>query len=173
LNRDLQEWSIMNLDFSLHISIKSILLSLHLMAAVIWVGGIFFMHNVLRRVMNQREAPERLAVLSESFALFFRWVWGSVIVILVTGFYIIYGIYDGFSSLPLSPFLHIYVMLIIGSIMSLIYFYIYFVPFRALKKARADGAIPQAAMHLKQVRILGFVNLILGTILLILVELLQ
>ncbi len=131
------------------------------------------MHNVIRRIMNKREAQERLAILSESFALFFRWVWGAVIAILITGFTIIYGVYDGFSSLPLNGFLHIYVMLFIGSAMSLIFFYVYFVPFRALMDARSRGVSSEAALHLKRVRTLGFVNLVLGTILFFLVELLQ
>ena len=40
----------------------SILITLHLLAAVVWVGGMFFAYVVLRPGMAVLEPPQRLAL---------------------------------------------------------------------------------------------------------------
>lgn len=63
----------------------------HLMAAMLWVGGIFFTHVVLRPSMLEiLEAERRLRLWDAVLMRFFHWVWGAVGVLMVTGFFMVY-----------------------------------------------------------------------------------
>jgi len=50
---------------------------IHLLAVLIWVGGMFFTHLVLRpAAVETLEPPQRLKLLDAVFRRFFNWVWG-------------------------------------------------------------------------------------------------
>ena len=111
----------------------NIALLLHVLAVVIWVGGMFFAYMALRPVAaSQLEPPVRLKLWVGVFGKFFPWVWASIIVILVTGFWII-SLYGGFKGLPL----HINVMMASGIIMMMIFMHVFFAPYNKLKRAVA------------------------------------
>ena len=60
--------------------------SLHLLAALVWVGGMFFAWMVLRpAAVAALEAPPRLKLWLEVFPRFFYWVWAAVILVRITG----------------------------------------------------------------------------------------
>ena len=73
---------------------------LHLLAALIWVGGMFFAVYVLRLAAGPMEAPERVALHDRVFAKFFPWVWMAIIILPATGYYMVFGAYAGFADLP-------------------------------------------------------------------------
>jgi len=99
----------------------SILLLLHLLGVIIWVGGMFFAHMALRpTVAEQLQPPQRLALLNGVFGRFFFWVWLSVISIISSGGGIM--LLGGFRSAW-----YIHVMLLIGLVMAAIFTYIFFV----------------------------------------------
>ncbi len=50
--------------------------SLHTVAAVLWVGGIFLAYRVLRPAAMALEPPQRLTLWADVFGRFFPWVWG-------------------------------------------------------------------------------------------------
>ncbi len=55
-------------------------ISLHLLSATLWVGGMFFAYCILRPIAAiQFEPPQRLTLWSEVFSKFFPWVWAAVI----------------------------------------------------------------------------------------------
>src|SRR6516165_4765876 len=56
----------------------------HIVAAVIWVGGMFFALVVLRASTGPLDPPTRLALWQRVFGRFFPWVWGAVAVLLVS-----------------------------------------------------------------------------------------
>jgi len=61
--------------------------TLHLLAVVIWVGGMFFAYMALRPVAGTLlEPPVRQALWAGVFKRFFPWVWASIVVLLGTGF---------------------------------------------------------------------------------------
>ena len=71
-------------------------ISLHALAAVIWVGGMFFAYMALRPVAAQLlEPPIRLELWSQTLAQFFPWVWLAVIALPATGYWIIFAVYGG------------------------------------------------------------------------------
>ncbi|HCH57240.1 MAG TPA: hypothetical protein DEV64_09140, partial [Rhodospirillaceae bacterium] len=59
----------------------TIALALHLLAALVWVGGMFFAIMVLRLAAGELEPPVRVPLWGRVFSKFFPWVWMAVIVL--------------------------------------------------------------------------------------------
>jgi uncharacterized membrane protein len=77
------------------------LYALHLLSAVLWVGGMFFAWMILRpAVIAALEGPARLKLWVQVFPRFFVWVWGAVIVLPVTGIGMINMNFSGFQTAP-------------------------------------------------------------------------
>ncbi len=70
----------------------------HIVAAVIWVGGMFFALVVLRPSTGPLDPPIRLALWERVFSRFFPWVWGAVVVLLVSGFAMVLWGFGGFAK---------------------------------------------------------------------------
>lgn len=136
-------------------------LMLHVLSVVVWVGGMFFAYVILRpEAASQLEPPARLALWAGVFRRFFPWVFAAIGLILVTGFWIIFSVYGGFAALGL----HIHLMLGIGSVMMLIFFHVYFAPFKRLKQAVAMADWQAGGRQLAQIRVLVGINLLLGLV---------
>ena len=61
--------------------------AIHGMAAVAWVGGIFFAYMALRPAANKTlEPPLRLRLWQSAYTHFFPWVWVMIALLLVTGY---------------------------------------------------------------------------------------
>ena len=144
--------------------ILAIALTLHLLAVVVWVGGMFFAHMILRpTVAELLEPPLRLALLLKVFSRFFLWVWIAVILLWLTGLWIIWD-YGGLSPVDI----HIHIMLLLGAIMTLLFIYLFFLPWPQLQHAIAEHNFTQAANYLSSIRRIVATNLVLGlTIILI------
>ena len=78
----------------------TIALALHLLAALVWVGGMFFAIMVLRLAAGELEPPFRVPLWGRVFSKFFPWVWMAVIVLPLTGYWMIYTVWGGFAALP-------------------------------------------------------------------------
>jgi uncharacterized membrane protein len=137
----------------------NIALSLHIIAVVIWVGGMLFAHMALRPVAaSQLEPPVRLKLWVGVFGRFFPWVWASIAVILASGFWIIFSVYGGFKGLPMG----INVMMTLGIIMMFIFFHVFFAPYKRLKLAVAAEDWPTGGEKLAQIRKLVGINMTIG-----------
>ena len=131
---------------------------LHVLATVVWVGGMFFAHQCLRpAAIATLEPPLRLALWRGVFGRFFPWIWGAVIVLLLSG-QTMTAQMGGMAAVPL----HVHVMVGIGYLMAVIYAYLYFVPYVALKRSVAAGDWPSAGAALNRIRVLVGTNLTLG-----------
>lgn len=138
----------------------SIAFTLHLIGAVIWVGGMFFAHMILRPSAAEKlEPPQRLPLWVAVFGRFFFWVWLAVITILITGYWMIFDVFGGLLGLKA---IYIQVMHFIGLIMTVIYSFIYFGPYQQLKVAVAEKQLPAAGALMNKIRLLVTINLILG-----------
>lgn len=135
---------------------------LHVAAVVIWVGGMIFAHAFLRPVAAvQLQPPQRLQLWVGVFQRFFPIVWLSIILILLTGYGVIFAYYpDGFKGLPM----HINLMMGLGIVMMLIFFHVFFAPFKRLKKAVAAEDWPAGGKALAQIRQLVGINMTIGLI---------
>ncbi|MGB5199141.1 MAG: CopD family protein [Sedimenticolaceae bacterium] len=132
---------------------------LHVISAVIWVGGMFFAYMVLRPVAaGQLEPPARLTLWAGVFDNFFPWVWSAILAILATGFWMIFAVYGGMGGVGL----YVHAMLGLGLLMVLIFLHVYFAPYRRLKRAVAAQDWPSGGKQLAQIRLLVGVNTIIG-----------
>jgi len=131
---------------------------LHVLAAAIWVGGMFFAYMALRPVAaTQLEPPARLSLWVGVFGKFFPWVWVCVLAILGTGFWMI-DLLGGFKVIGS----YVHVMLILGIVMMLIFMHVYFAAYNRLKLAVATQDWSTGGRKLAQIRMLVGINTILG-----------
>lgn len=138
---------------------RAVLLFLHVAGVTIWVGGMFFAYVCLRPVAAaQFQPPQRLPLWAEVFARFFPWVWAAVVAILVSGLGMLLRV--GFAGAP--PYWH--AMLALGIVMMLIFFHVFFAPYRRLRRAVEAGDWPAGGAALNQIRQLVGTNLLLGAL---------
>ena len=139
----------------------SIAIAIHLLAALIWVGGMFFAYMVLRPVAGSLlEPPVRLTLWSQVFSRFFPWVWGAIVVLLGSGYHMLFSFFGGFAGAGV----HIHIMHGLGWLMILIFLHVFFAPRKRLAQAVADQRWPDGAKSLAQIRILIGINTVLGLI---------
>ena len=134
-----------------------LLLLVHVTCVAVWVGGMFFAYQCLRPVAAEQLAPpERLRLWRAVLARFFSWVWVAIVLIPATGLTTIAAI--GMRAAPL----HWHLMLLTGSIMSVLFLAVFFLPYRRLRKAvqAQDWKAGGAALALLR-RLVG-INLLLG-----------
>ena len=130
---------------------------LHLVSAVVWLGGMAFMLFALRPALGEHLAPpQRLPLLAGVLRRFFRWVWAAIAVLLLSGAYML-G-HAGAQAMPLGWHL----MAGLGLLMSLIFGHLYFAPYRRLQAAVAAADWPQGGHHAGQIARLATVNFCLG-----------
>ena len=139
----------------------SIALLLHILAVVIWVGGMFFAYMVLRPVAaSELEPPSRLVLWVGVFSRFFPWVFASIAIILATGLWMVLSFYDGFGAVGF----HVHLMFWLGLVMMLLFFHVFFAPFKRLKLAVGEQDWPTGGKYLSQIRLLVGINLALGLV---------
>jgi uncharacterized membrane protein len=137
----------------------SISIALHVIAAIIWVGGMFFAHMILRpSAVQVLEPPLRLQLWVQVFKRFFFWVWLSIAVVLATGYWMVFGFYGGFANIGT----HIHIMHGLGILVVLIFMHVFFAPYRKLRHAVVVEDYPEGANRLAQIRKLVGFNILLG-----------
>ena len=136
----------------------SALVSLHALAAVIWVGGMFFGLVVLRPSAGPLAPPERLALWNRVFGRFFPWVWASIAALLGSGYALVFLYFGGFLKVGL----HVHLMQGTGVLMMLLFIYAFFWPWRRFRQAVAADVPADAASALDQIRRIVAINLVLG-----------
>ncbi|MGE3989711.1 CopD family protein [Pseudorhodoplanes sp.] len=134
-------------------------LAAHILAALFWVGGMAFAYTMLRPAAGALEGPARLTLWRDVFARFLPWVGVSIVVLLVSGYAMMFMAYGGFRA-PLS----IHVMQGTGILMMLLYLHLYFAPWRRLQKFVRAADWPNAGKQLAMIRKLVAINLVLGVI---------
>ncbi len=130
---------------------------LHLVAAIVWLGGMTFMLRALRPALGETlEPPQRLLLLAGVLRRFFLWVWLAVVVILLSGGYLL-----GHAGAQAAP-LGWHLMAGIGTLMCLIFGHIFFSPYRRLQAAVAAANWPEGGRRANQIALLVTVNFWLG-----------
>ena len=135
----------------------AIAFGLHQLATVIWVGGMFFAHVALRPATKQTlKGVERLNLMQGVFRRFFPWVWICVITLWATGAW-------GYAAKGIGG-VHVHLMMGLAGLMTAIFIYIFFVPYRKFKLAMEHEDFGHADAKLSIVRGLILVNLLLGVV---------
>jgi uncharacterized membrane protein len=138
----------------------AIALLFHILGAVVWVGGMFFAHVMLRPAAAALDPAVRLPLFRRVLGNFFPWVWASVVALLASAYGVLLPAMGGFASLPL----YVNVMQVLGIVMILAFFHLYFAPWKRFRRAVDAGDLKAAAPQLTQIRHIVLFNLILGVI---------
>jgi len=136
----------------------NLLYVLHVLGAVLWVGGMAFALLALRPAMAILEPPQRLALHEAALARFFRLVWHAMPVLLASGWLLLFGWYGGFRGAGW----HIHVMHLTALLMAAIFVALVIGPWREFRAAMAGGDRAGAAPKVDRIRQLVTINLALG-----------
>ena len=140
--------------------IASLLLILHALSAVVWVGGMFFAHQVLRPAAASLEPGPRLILWSHVLGRFFAWVIPVTVLLLASGYVLVFAVFGGFSRVGV----HVHLMQGIGILMMLLFFHLYFAPWSRFRAAVARQDWAEGGRQLGQIRTIVTINLVLGLI---------
>jgi uncharacterized membrane protein len=138
-------------------------LAFHILGAVIWVGGMFAAYVCLRPAAGPLETPQRLALWRRFFAKFFPWVWVSVVLLLVSGYFMLLTSFGGFRGAPL----YIHIMQGVGWVMVALFAWLFHSPWPKFKRAVDAQDWPAAGAQLNDIRQIIMINLPLGLIVVI------
>jgi uncharacterized membrane protein len=131
--------------------------ALHLLCAVLWVGGMFFAYVVLRPSMAAIEAPQRMLLHTRVFKKFFLIIWHAMPLIIITGFTMLFIFDNGMAGAPWQ----IHAMLALGLLMAAVFLAIFFGPYRQFRRTTDRNRM---AASLDSIRKMIGVNLALGVI---------
>jgi uncharacterized membrane protein len=137
-----------------------VLLLIHILSAAIWVGGMVFAHFMLRPAAMALEPPVRLPLFRRVFDRFFPAVWVIVVLLLASGFGMIFSAFHGFAAAPE----YVNIMMGLGIVMMAAFGHLYFGPWRRMRQALDGGDFLGGAGALNQIRMIVVFNLYLGLI---------
>ena len=133
--------------------------TLHLLAALVWVGGMFFAWIVLRpAVIAALEGPSRLKVWVQVFPRFFVWVWAAVIVLPITGIGMIQLNFTSFVTAPR----YVQIMMGLYVVMVALFLRIHSLQLPELQRAVEAEQWSEGVAALGRIRRLVGINLIIG-----------
>ncbi|MBD8491615.1 DUF2269 family protein [Pseudomonas syringae] len=133
--------------------------TLHVLAALVWVGGMFFAWMVLRpAIIAALEGPTRLKLWVEVFPRFFVWVWAAVVVLPVTGVGMVHLNYPSLEHAPR----YVQVMMGLYVVMVALFLRIHSLQLPELQKAVQAQQWAEGAAVLGRIRRLVGINLLIG-----------
>lgn len=144
----------------------ALLKAVHVLAVVLWVGGMAFAHFFLRPALATLEPPQRLRLMHAVLGRFFAAVLVAVGLVLGSGLWMVGRVArqvvqgGGSFAWPLDWVL----MTALGLLMMAIFGHIRFVIYRRFVAAVAGQDWPAGAAALAQIRRWVGVNLLLGVV---------
>jgi len=150
--------------------IYALLKTLHVLAVMLWVGGMLFAHFMLRPALTVLEPPQRLALMHAVLGRFFTAVLWASLLTLVSGFWMIGRMArsaaqtGGQFNWPADWL----AMAILGTLMVAVFGHIRFVLWRRLDRAQRAGEAVAAASALASIRAWVLANLVLGLVVVVL-----
>lgn len=136
--------------------------SLHVLAALIWVGGMFFAWMILRpAAMTALDGPPRLKLWVEVFQRFFVWVWVAIVILPISGVGLLQIRFNGFDTAPR----YVQVMMGLYIVMVALFIRIQSLQLPELRKAVEAQDWAAGAGALGRIRRLVGCNLIVGLVL--------
>ena len=129
-----------------------LVLALHVLGAVIWVGGMFFAMLIMRPALGELDAARRVDVYRAAFHRFFRLIWLVMPTMLLTGYVMLFGEYGGFAGAGWN----VHLMHMLGLAMAAVFVAVWFGPYRQLREGQGRA--------MDAIRRMVFANLALGLV---------
>jgi len=133
-------------------------LTLHILSAVVWAGGMFAAYVCLRPAAGALEGPARLTLWRNFFAKFFIWVWVAVLLLLGSGYWMMFSTFGGFVHAPF----YINLMQTLGLLMVALFVGLFHGPWLKFKRAVDAKDYATAAVQLNRIRQIIMINMPLG-----------
>ena len=138
-------------------TLYSTLLLVHLLAIVVWVGGMFFALFCLRpAAIAVLPPPQRIPLLHAALGRFFSIVVMAITLVLATGVTML--LTGGMKNTPVAWLW----MMGLGAVMMTIFFHIRAAAFARLGRCVQAQDWPAASRHLEQIRLGVMLNLAIG-----------
>lgn len=131
--------------------------ALHVLSAVLWVGGMFFAYVVLRPSLSVLEPQQRMLLHAQVFRRFFLVVWHAMPLIIITGLIMLFRYFGGMSHVTWG----VHAMLGLGMGMAVVFISIVFGPYRRFRTT-TDRAVMVASLDMIR-RMIG-INVVLGLV---------
>lgn len=131
---------------------------LHLISINIWFGGTFYAVVILPPVFRHLGAQQRQQSILALLQRFFLFLWGSLVVLLASGGWMIYQLFGS----PLTAPLYVVLMAGFGLTMVLVFIMTFFGPYQRLRRAVTANDTALAERQLTIIQRLGVLNLVLG-----------
>ncbi len=149
---------------------------LHLIAGIVWMGGMTFMLFALRpAAIASIEAQPRAVLMGQVWRRFYAWVLVAIAVLFATGTHLYTSTFraarmaTGQGSVPLGW----NVMLVLGLAMMLVFGHIYFAGFKKYKRAIAGADWALAAKAGALMHTMTLLNFALGWLAILAVRLVR
>jgi uncharacterized membrane protein len=132
---------------------------LHLLAVVVWVGGMFFAYMALRPAAQALPPPQRLPLLAAALSTFAAWVAAAIVLLVGSGIVMIM-LLGGMRAVGV----YVHAMSGLGLLMILLYGHLVASSLKRLRAAVAANDWPAGGAAMTMVRRLVGVNLVLGLV---------
>jgi uncharacterized membrane protein len=169
-------WHIANIHFFRATTMYDIAKLLHLISAIVWMGGMTLMLFALRpATLAVMEPQPRARLMAEVWRRFFAMVAVAVVVLFTTGTHLYTQTFKavkaagGAGSVPLGW----NVMLVVGLVMMLMFGHIYFASLPKFKRAVAAAEWPVAGAVAAKIHTMVVANFALGWVAIIAVRLVK
>ncbi len=142
---------------------------LHILAIVVWIGGMVFAHFFLRPAALQLEPPQRIRLMHGALQRFFKAVLVSIVVVLASGLWMIGRVAKETvqAGLAFNMPLDWTIMAVLGIVMMGIFGHIRFALFKRLDKAVAASDWTAGGTALASIRTWVSVNLAIGVVIIV------
>ncbi len=124
--------------------------ALHVLGAVVWVGGMFFIAMIMRPALADLDTPRRVDVYRAAFHRFFRLIWLVMPTMLLTGYLMLFGEYGGFALANWN----VHLMHMLGLAMAAVFVAIWFGPYQQFRNGQGRA--------MAVIRPMIFANMLLG-----------
>ena len=140
---------------------SAIAITLHVIAVIVWIGGMFLGVVAIRPALAELDVPSRARLFAGIVGRFLPWVWAAMVTLLGSGFYMVSTSFDG--GISGTPWF-VRLMMGLGLFMMMLMGHVSFWPYRRLKRALAAKDDALAARAMKQMGLLMTASLALGLI---------
>ncbi|TNF62439.1 MAG: hypothetical protein EP306_03235 [Burkholderiales bacterium] len=139
---------------------------LHVLAIVVWIGGMVFAHFFLRPAAMQLQPPQRVPLMHGALQRFFSAVLVAIVIVLASGLWMIGRVAKETvqAGLSFNMPLDWSIMSALGIVMMAIFGHIRFALFKRLDRAVAAQDWPAGAAALASIRTWVGVNLAIGVL---------
>jgi len=142
----------------------AILKTLHLLSIILWIGGMAFVLFFLRPALGSLLPPARVTLMHDVLRRFFGAVSASIIIVLVTGLWMMADFASGAAASGVRMPMSWMVMATLGLLMMAIFGHIRFVLYKRLQRAVASSEWSAGGAALESIRVWVQANLLIGLV---------